>query len=333
MTLDRIPDLERCFQVNVNVFSLQKDKTVKPVYKSREVFKKQNRPYTMNLNLFENHLSYIKRFHCYAKKVECLLFGRLFLKLSKLRIHERSCDKTTKLVFPGGFHSSPKTIFEKLEELGIQVEQQLRHYPWLIVYDMEALLLKQTDAAQSIWQSEHCPISVCINSNVSEFEEVKFIFDPNVDSLIGQMVDYMTLISDKAYEMSKSRWKQVFDSLEKLERKWNTESSQNAEDDGDANIPENDSMTDSCAETDTVEPPSENFVRAMSKENVYYDFMQRLQTSDDATVRYNDWTDASEQAEDVEEEMENDSDEDLETDLTAKKIMTKLIAKRIRTLL
>lgn len=40
VTLAQIPDLEHCFQVNINVFSLQKDKTVKPVYKSREQFKK-----------------------------------------------------------------------------------------------------------------------------------------------------------------------------------------------------------------------------------------------------------------------------------------------------
>ena len=74
----------------------------------------------------------------------------------------------TKLKFPGGFHSSPKTIFEKLGEIGIRVEKSLQHYPWLIVYDMEALLLRSDTEDQSIWKTEHRPVSVCINSVVSE---------------------------------------------------------------------------------------------------------------------------------------------------------------------
>ena len=81
----------------------------------------------------------------------------------------------SKLKFPGGFHQSPKTIFGKLEEIGIPVAKSLQHYPWFIVYDMEALLLKSDTAEQSIWKTEHRPVSVCINSNVPEFEGIKLV--------------------------------------------------------------------------------------------------------------------------------------------------------------
>ena len=112
VTLDQIPDLEHCFQVNINVFSLQRDKTVKSVYKSREQFKKLNKPDTMNLNIFENHLSYVPCLRTYAKKVECLMCGRLFPKLHKLNIHSKICYKISKLKFPGGFHHRRKPYSE-----------------------------------------------------------------------------------------------------------------------------------------------------------------------------------------------------------------------------
>ena len=125
----------------------------------------------------------------------------------------------TKYNFPGGFYSSPKTIFGKLCEIGIQVDKQLQPYLRLIVYDMEALLLECKNADQSIWKTEHHPVSVCINSNVPGFNDVHFIFEPNEDELVKQMIHYMYHISDKAYELCKSRWKFLFD---QLERKWNS---------------------------------------------------------------------------------------------------------------
>lgn len=128
-----------------------------------------------------------------------------------LNRHKRVCEKMTKYNFPGGFYSSPKTIFENLGKIGIQVDKQLQHYLWLIVNDMEALLSECKNADQSIWKTEHRPISVCSNSNVPGFNDVHFIFEPNEDELVKQIIHYMYLISDKAYELCKSRWKFVFD--------------------------------------------------------------------------------------------------------------------------
>ena len=163
-----MPDLERCFETNINVFSLQPDKTVKSVFKSREQYKKSNKPDTMILNLYDNHLSYVTKFHSYAKKIECLLCGLLFSRRSKANELSIICDKLSALKFPGGYCSPPKTIFEKLSEIGITVDKSLQHYPWTIVYDMEAILLDQNDESHSIWTNEHQPISVALASNVPE---------------------------------------------------------------------------------------------------------------------------------------------------------------------
>ena len=66
----------------------------------------------------------------------------------------------------------------------------------MIVYDMEAIFYKNG--------SEHRPISVCINSDVLEFEDVKFILDRDEDKSIEQIVEYMYHIFDKAYKLAKS---------------------------------------------------------------------------------------------------------------------------------
>ena len=62
--INYMPDFEKCFETNVNIFSLKEDGTVIPVFKSIKRFDD-----TMNLNLFENHLSYVKNFKSIFKKV------------------------------------------------------------------------------------------------------------------------------------------------------------------------------------------------------------------------------------------------------------------------
>ena len=52
--LEHLPDFERLFQVNVNIYSINEDYIAYPVYKSMGHYQD-----TMYLNLFENHLSYV----------------------------------------------------------------------------------------------------------------------------------------------------------------------------------------------------------------------------------------------------------------------------------
>ncbi|KAK3107900.1 hypothetical protein FSP39_024735 [Pinctada imbricata] len=56
LDIEDIHQFERCFEVNVNIFSLQENESVLPVRRSHCHYTN-----TMNLNLFENHLSYISK--------------------------------------------------------------------------------------------------------------------------------------------------------------------------------------------------------------------------------------------------------------------------------
>ena len=64
----------------------------------------------------------------------------------------KRCEKSKHLKFPGGYFTPSKTIFEKLNEIGISVETQLQNYPWMLTWDMEAMLTEIGDE-ESRWKA------------------------------------------------------------------------------------------------------------------------------------------------------------------------------------
>ena len=62
---------------------------------------------------------------------------------------------------------------------------------------------------------------------------------------------------------------------------------------------------------------------------MFYDYVQRLQTDDQANVRYNEWSTALEYTDDVDvdDNATDDSEYEHETDVPSKCLMIKLIAK------
>ena len=63
-----------------------------------------------------------------------------FGRLDNMKRHRRTCQGKTKHQFSGGFYSSPKTVFDKLEEHGIVIPAEERIFPWFLVFDFEAML-------------------------------------------------------------------------------------------------------------------------------------------------------------------------------------------------
>ena len=65
----------------------------------------------------------------------------LFNHLDHYNRHEKVCEKKIKHKFPGGGigNQSHKTLFTKIEDLGIQIPEKLKFYPYKITYDFETL--------------------------------------------------------------------------------------------------------------------------------------------------------------------------------------------------
>lgn len=123
----------------------------------------------------------------------------------------------TKRQFPGGFYSTPNTIFDKLEQYGITVNPSDRLYEWFLVYDFESMLVP-TDAGQNSaslqYTEQHVPVSVSVCSNVEDHTEPLCIVESNIDSLVEKMVEYMSTIAQKATELTKEKFSDVFSALE-----------------------------------------------------------------------------------------------------------------------
>lgn len=64
LCLDDIPKFENTFDINVNIFQLFEDDSCVNIYRSRG-----KNMETMNLNLYEEHLSYISHMNVYSKKI------------------------------------------------------------------------------------------------------------------------------------------------------------------------------------------------------------------------------------------------------------------------
>ena len=93
-----MPDLEKCFRVNLHVYELQPDDTVIPLFISRYPFEND-----MYLNRYENHLSYIKDFHSYARKFTCVACQKMFHKAYEWRRHMKQCKGLTNRNIRGHF--------------------------------------------------------------------------------------------------------------------------------------------------------------------------------------------------------------------------------------
>jgi hypothetical protein len=142
LSLEQLPYFEKCFRLNGNVFHLNEDGAATAIYTSRCRFDE-----TLNLNVHNKHLSYIYNLRAYAKKYQCRTYEMHFARLHNMQQHQRQCTGQTKMQFPGGFYSAPKTVFDKLEEHGIEVVERI--FPWFLVYDFEAYLMPLKDTGNT----------------------------------------------------------------------------------------------------------------------------------------------------------------------------------------
>lgn len=85
---------------------------------------------TAYLNLYANHFSWIKRIKTYAELYECPKCQKRHKMYSNFLRHSVACSTQKKYYFKKGSQSSPKTVFERLEEIGIFVPQNKRFYPY-----------------------------------------------------------------------------------------------------------------------------------------------------------------------------------------------------------
>ena len=211
--LHDFPDLENCFQTNLNLFQLTENLAVTVHYKSISSFQQ-----AVYLDMQDGHLSYVQNLESYAKRYQCPTCSRIFKNFTHLKRHLHRCSKVTKLKFPGGFYQSKQTIFDELEKFNIHVAQADRFYPYFITYDFESVLQKQDGlgTAKLLWEEKHVPISVGVGSNVPGHKKGVCFVNADLDALLDEMLTKMHEIARKAKSIQKTKFEHVFDHIKAL---------------------------------------------------------------------------------------------------------------------
>ena len=205
-----LPQFEECFNVRLNVFSLNPDQSCVKVY-TTITDSHDDVTTSLDLNLYESHFSLITNMASYAKNYRCHFCGRSFPRATDLKVHEKICCSRVRYVYPGGLYKSPLTIFEEIKlTLGIEVPKELQVYPYFAVYDFEALLEKvgtgEEEEGRSIWTAKHVPICVSVCSNVPGYTAPYAITDDDPDNLVKSMCDRLELIQKQAEKDMLERW-------------------------------------------------------------------------------------------------------------------------------
>lgn len=212
--LSELQLVERIFTCSINVYTLEynedDESIAKLVYRSSTNYK-----HKLNLHLDNLHFSWIKNLRLYTKSYKCSFCNKLLKTATASRNHSLSCTAgETKLVYPYGVYEPSKTIFDKLEDIGITVDQSRRHYPYFAVFDCEAYLCQDNLPKQTktiTYETVHKLASISVCTNIAgHTEPLNFINDWGEFELVSQMMDYLQNLADLCYERLKIRYKDIF---------------------------------------------------------------------------------------------------------------------------
>ena len=226
VTLDDLSKIEATFDVNVCVYKLVPTGNEKT---KAEIVRRSLCSYaqTMYLNLYEAHFSYIKDIRMYSHSYKCSKCEQALWKSPyHLHRHERTCTEGIKRVYKGGVYHPPSSIFERLDDEGIIVEDVLRYYPYRATFDFECYFDRDNVPADTNtlqWSARHVPLSVSVASNVPGHEDAQcYITNGDSDKLVADMMSHLHAVSDAAFESLKPSYESVLDKLKMLKEEWDS---------------------------------------------------------------------------------------------------------------
>ena len=121
--------------------------------------------------------------------------------------HMKSCSGKVRETFPGGVYRNLPILFERLEEIGIRVPPEDRHYPFFDYFGFEAFFSKEnlpSSGPKLSYKVRHVPMSVAIASCIPGKEDpVCFVSEGD---RVKKMLDYLENLADAAYLILKEKF-------------------------------------------------------------------------------------------------------------------------------
>ena len=233
VTLDELDEVETTSKTNVVVYKLEEigdgKTTSELVRRSTDQY-----PDTMYVNIFETHFSYIKDINMYSRSWRCRNCEQALWKSSwELYRHERTCEAGVNRIYKGGVYRPPSSVFERLDDEGIVVDESLRYYPYRATFDFQCYFTGDTlpaDTDHVQWVARHIPLSVSVASNVPGYEDAQcYITDGDSETLLGAMMSGLVATSDAAFASLLPSYEDVLDELNARKHAWEEETKEEEE--------------------------------------------------------------------------------------------------------
>ena len=225
--LDELDKVETKFKTNVCVYQLVEIADGKT---TAELVRRSLGHYadTMFVNLHESHFSYIRDMKSYSHSYKCSKCENSLWKYpSLLKRHELTCEAGVRHVYNGGVYHPPPSVFERLDDEGIVVDEGLRYFPYRATFDFECYFSDErlpVNSDKLQWSARHVPLSVSVASNVPGYEPAQcYVTDGDSDKLVADMMDHLTAISDAAYESLLPLYADVLEELKTRKEAWDEE--------------------------------------------------------------------------------------------------------------
>ena len=202
-------DLEMLFNITITVLSLKGCGRCDIVWRS-----KRSGGVKLNLNVHEEHFSYIRNVEALCKSFRCMVCGAHFTRATNARWHSCNVEHVTEMKYSTGILKPPVGVWDRVElETGLCIPTSLRFYPYWMTYDIESLLLK-SDLPQSTttttYHSRHELVSVSVCTNIPGYEEPKcFIRHSTVDQCVDRFVSYVEEAAFKAEELLRPKYRRL----------------------------------------------------------------------------------------------------------------------------
>ena len=199
VTLDDLYRVETKFKTNVCVYklveTLEEKTTAELVRRSLCHY-----PDTMYVNLYESHYSYIQDIGMYCHSYRCRKCGESLWKWPRdLHRHECVCEGGIRRIYPGCVYQPSPSVFQRLDDEGFAVIEDLRYYPYRATFDFECYFNDerlQPDSDRVQWSARHVPLSVSVASNVPGHDDAQcYVTNGDSDKLVEEAERPLQILS------------------------------------------------------------------------------------------------------------------------------------------
>ena len=161
----------------------------------------------------------------YCHSYRCRKCGDSLWKWQRdLHRHESVCEGGIRRINPGGVYQPSPSIFQRLDDEGFVIIEDLRYYPYRATFDFECYFSDERlppDSDRVQWSARHVPLSVSMASNVPGHEDAQcYVTNGDSDKLVEDMTAHLITISDAAYESVLPSYKDVLACLKERESVW-----------------------------------------------------------------------------------------------------------------